>query len=164
LLHFSLPHTISSILLEIKNELNSPFIKYRIDILTNLGTIFLYRIKNQIENSDITKKRSYLVELHNLRSDIYRHPQMDWSIDNMCQQVCLSRSYFQSLYKKFFSVSCNEDVINARIALAKTLLASSILNINEIAERCGYANTEHFMRQFKKKTGTSPKKFRNSEC
>lgn len=161
LMHFSLPHTISSILYEINYELNSPFIKYKKDILTNLGVIFLCRITNEVENSEITEKREHFLQLYELRSRIYRDPQINWSVDNMSQEVCLSRSYFQHLYKTFFSVSCNEDLINARIMLAKKLLVSSMLNINEIAEKCGYRNTEHFIRQFKRKAGASPKKFRN---
>lgn len=161
LLHFSLPHTISNILHEINCELNSPFIKYKKNILTNLGVTFLYRITNEVENPEITEKREHFLQLYELRSHIYRDPQMNWSVENMSQEVCLSRSYFQHLYKNFFSISCNEDVINARITHAKKLLVGSMLNINEIAEKCGYTNTEHFIRQFKRKTGVSPRKFRN---
>ena len=160
LLNISIPNTISSILTEIKNELNNTYAEYRREILTNLGTVFLYRLKNEFEKSSIYKI-NYYTKLHNLRLDVYRNPQLDWSVDNMVQKVNLSRSYFQSLYKSFFSASCTEDVIKARIAQSKILLLNSTLTIKEIADRCGYSNTEHFIRQFKGKIGTSPKQFRN---
>jgi len=160
LLNISIPNTISSILTEIKNELNNTYAEYRREILTNLGTVFLYRLKNEFEKSSIYKI-NYYTKLHNLRLEVYRNPQLDWSVDNMAQKVNLSRSYFQSLYKSFFSASCTEDVIKARIAQAKILLLNGTLTINEIADKCGYSNTEHFIRQFKSKIGTSPKQFRN---
>lgn len=162
LLHVSLPNNISSILAEIKNELYSTFVKYKHEILTSLGTAFLYRIKNEIQKSSIynTKKR-YFPELYNLRLEIYRDPQEEYTIEAMSKRINLSRSYFQYLYKSFFSVSCTEDVINARIARAKILLSSTSLTVSETAEKCGYSNTEHFVRQFKIKTGTTPIKFRN---
>jgi AraC-like DNA-binding protein len=100
------------------------------------------------------------VQLYDLRSLIYQDPQTPWSVEKMCQKVCLSRSYFQHLYKNFFSISFSNDLINARINFAKKLLVSTMLNINEISEKCGYANVEHFIRQFKKKKGVSPKHFR----
>ena len=36
-----------------------------------------------------------------------------------------------------------------------------ILTIAEIAERCGFANTSHFTRFFREKTGQTPAAFRN---
>ena len=48
----------------------------------------------------------------------------------------------------------------ARIAYAKILLSTGELSINEISERCGYSYAEHFVRQFKSRTGVSPGKFR----
>lgn len=162
LLHSSHPNALSGILSEIKSELSSTFSKYKAELLTNLGTAFLYRIKSEIENTDaINVRRNHFTELYNLRLSLYRTPQRDWSIETMSQEVCLSRSYFQNLYKRFFSVSCNNDIINARISHARILLSTGALSVTEIAEKCGYKSTEHFIRQFKSKTGVSPQKFRS---
>lgn len=160
LMHFSLPHTISNVIAEIHNELNSPFIKYKEKVLSTLGLAFLLRIANELEKPEIIEKKEHFVQLYDLRSLIYQDPQTPWSVEKMCQKVCLSRSYFQHLYKTFFSISFSNDLINARINFAKKLLVSTMLNINEISEKCGYTNVEHFIRQFKKKTGVSPRNFR----
>ena len=161
LLHSSRPDALSSILAEIKIEVFSTFRKYRSELLTNLGTAFLYRVKSEIENANVTNvRRSHFAELYGLRLRLYRDPQRDWSIETMSGEVCLSRSYFQFLYKSFFSVSCNEDIINARVSYSKILLSTGALSVTEIAEKCGYRSTEHFIRQFKSKTGVSPQRFR----
>ena len=161
LLHSSRPDTLSSVLTEIKIELSSTFTKYKPQLLTNLGTVFLYRIKSEIENANGVKvRRSHFAEIYGLRLSLYRDPQRDWSIETMSREVCLSRSYFQFLYKSFFSVSCNEDIINARVSYAKILLSTGALSVTEIAEKCGYRGTEHLIRQFKSKTGVSPQRFR----
>lgn len=160
-INLSLPNNISEILLEIKNELHGVFVKYKEKILSNLGMVFLYRIKSELEIIDIDDtKRRHFNKFYNLRAEIYQRPHEDWTIDCLCARIYLSRSYFQHLYKLFFSVSCTEDVINARISLAKLLLTSGNMPIKEITKRCGYANTEHFIRQFKAYTGMSPTKFR----
>ena len=55
-----------------------------------------------------------------------------------------------------------QDVIKNRIILAKDNLANTDYSIKKIANICGYSNTEHFSRQFKKETGMSPKQYRES--
>ncbi|MGN1234748.1 MAG: AraC family transcriptional regulator [Christensenellaceae bacterium] len=38
--------------------------------------------------------------------------------------------------------------------------ATSTHSVERIAERCGYWNIEHFIRQFKRETGLTPRQFR----
>ena len=63
-------------------------------------------------------------------------------------------------YKQFFGLSCQQDMINARLKFAKYYLQNSDMNIGSLAGFCGYENELHFMRQFKKFTGLTPSEYR----
>ncbi|MBR6761885.1 MAG: diguanylate cyclase [Oscillospiraceae bacterium] len=106
------------------------------------------------------KSSPYYREFVDLRERIYSNPQEDWSIDTMCQNLILSRGYFQKLYTRCFGISFTQDVINSRIELSKRLLSSTELTITEIADRSGYSNYVHFMHQFKKIVGITPTEYR----
>ncbi|MBR6556838.1 MAG: helix-turn-helix transcriptional regulator [Clostridia bacterium] len=131
------------------------------DITSFLGRVFLYKELEDLEYSDTAGDfRLHYKKLHELRRAIYNKPFEDWCVEKMAQHLCLSRYYFQRLYKQFFRVSCISDVINARLDMAKMLLLSTDISIAAVAEKCGYENVEHFNRQFKNRVGTTPKKFR----
>ena len=53
-----------------------------------------------------------------------------------------------------------EEVLLGRIEYAKYLLSSTDFTVYSISDMCGYANDVHFMRLFKKVTGTTPSKYR----
>ncbi len=155
------PELISEILQTIINEKNN-IMKYQTEILSNLGIVFLYKIKgmlqfveNNINNHDIYQK------FNNLRLSLYQSPQKKWSIEEAAAKTCFSVSYFKHLYKKIFNISFTQEVISARIAMAELLLKNTNLRVSEIASECGYQNVEHFIRQFKKETDTTPAQFRN---
>lgn len=97
-----------------------------------------------------------------LRSKIYTRPYLKWSIANLSHQICLSPSYFQHLYKEYFGITCNADIIHARIEYAKQLLKNQSLTVHYVSEQCGYENDVHFMRQFKQNTGLTPTQYRTS--
>ncbi len=161
LIHIPLPDAISNLLTEIKREIYGDSSRYKHEILTELGLAFLYRLKSFSEERAIAPaKRHQFNLLYQMRDEIYRSPNLDWTVDGICNRVCMSRSYMQHLYKEFFSVSCIEDVIRARLKLASSLLQNGSHTVAEIAERCGYGNPEHFSRQFKHFIGISPKEFR----
>ena len=88
------------------------------------------------------------------------NPQREWDIELIAKEIGISRSHLQRLYKQFFSVSCLDDVITARINKAKSLLRHTDLRIQEIAVQCGYQNVSHFMRQFKDKCGVTAMQYR----
>ena len=100
---------------------------------------------------------SALIEL---REKVYRNPQMKWNVDSMANDVNMSRSYFQHIYREMFGVSCITDVINGKIEKAKEILSETSCTISQVSAMCGYDNEEHFMRQFKKIVGVTPTKYR----
>jgi AraC family transcriptional regulator of arabinose operon len=91
---------------------------------------------------------------------IYRHPEEKWTIERLSNQVNLSPSHFQRLYKKTFQTSCIADVITCKLQFAKTSLTATSDTIRDIAIQCGYENEEHFMRQFKQAVGMTPTEYR----
>jgi len=111
--------------------------------------------------TEITPQYYSLIKL---RTEIYNKPGNNWSVPVMSEYLHLSPGYLQTLYKNTFGISCIDDLIISRIRLAKEYLKYSSYTIAEVAFRCGYNNVEHFCRQFKQKTGFTPRNFRNLAC
>ncbi len=114
---------------------------------------------------DAKKSNKIEISLHfhaltDLRKAIYQDPKRKWRVGDMAEKLHLSEGYLQSLYHKTFGVSCMEDVISSRIRSAKSLLRYTNKTITQIAEFCGYNNTEHFCRQFKRISGQTPGSYR----
>jgi len=126
-------------------------------ILDHLTTALL----NKLEDESKTKEYPEIYyQIAALREEIYRNPQLSWNITAMAASIHISEGYLLSVYKHYFNTTCISDVINSRIQAASELLISTSKSVEEIAETCGYHNTEHFIRQFKKKTGLTPAKYR----
>lgn len=101
--------------------------------------------------------------LNELRMDIHLNPNRNWTVKEMAARLNVSVGYLEDIYKTAFGINCIDDVIQNRINLAKGyLLHEKSTTIAEIATLCGYQSIEHFYRQFKKNTGLTPNKFRNS--
>lgn len=132
-------------------------------ILSSLGLAFLYKVSEAAGALSVedNKWHNQYATFYRLREDIYKKPALDWSIEYAANKLFLSRFHFQRLYKQFFETTFQNDLICARISLAKKLLLYSNNKIYEIAEMCGYKNVEHFTRQFTKQVGVTPKEFRN---
>lgn len=96
----------------------------------------------------------------NLHLEIEANPNYPWTIEEMADRLNMSVSYFQSVYKKNFGISCMKDVYKKRIEMAKKYLTDSNYTITQIADLCGYQNTEHFCRQFKQITGITASGYR----
>lgn len=105
-------------------------------------------------------KSPHSEQLRELRAQIYSNPAKKFSIDELSKQISLSPTYFQTLYKSEFDVSCYEDILRAKTELAEYYLKSTNLSVCRISELCGYENDVHFMRQFHRRKGMTALKFR----
>jgi len=130
------------------------------EAIDSLLRYFLIKLTESMSLRGRNYEKALLSRIHFLRSRIYKEPQLPWSVPMMAESVNLSISYFQTLYKHMFQISCIQDVICARIALAENLLLFTDNTAREIAAACGYQNEIHFSRQFRKMTGKTPMEYR----
>lgn len=133
------------------------FTHHRDTLLDNLVESLVYMIADE---NKIGKFPDIYYELVSLRKELYYRPAADWTISCMAEKLHISTGYLHALYQQYFHTTCMNDVITSRIKYACDLLVSSNLSVAEIAECCGYSNTEHFIRQFKERTKITPGKYR----
>jgi AraC-like DNA-binding protein len=81
-------------------------------------------------------------------------------LDRWCSARGVSYHTFRLWFQKENGISPKQYLSQIRIRKAKEWLMGSSLQIQEIAEKIGYANAFHFSNHFKKETGLTPKAFR----
>lgn len=99
-------------------------------------------------------------EFQELRLAMLSHYEKEWTMEKLCERANMEKSQFYSYYKKFFSSTPHNDLIEVRLDKAKNLLTNQALSISQTAELCGFSNLSHFSRYFKKHCGCSPKEWR----
>jgi AraC-like DNA-binding protein len=83
------------------------------------------------------------------------------TVKYLAEQVHLSPSYLSDLLKKETGKNAQEHIHYYLIEAAKNLLLNSEKNVNEIAYNLGFEYPQYFNTLFKKKTGRTPKEFRD---
>ncbi|KRE58319.1 helix-turn-helix domain-containing protein [Paenibacillus sp. Soil750] len=84
------------------------------------------------------------------------------TLQQVAEQVHLSRNYFSELFKKETGTNFNEYLMQVRLEHAMQLLRTRPLKVSEVAERVGYANASYFIKLFRKYTGSSPHDYMES--
>jgi two-component system response regulator YesN len=82
------------------------------------------------------------------------------SLEQMSKMVGFNPSYFSTLFKKEMGQNFLEYLTTLRIDHARQALSDQSKSIVAVAEECGYGDTKHFSKQFKKQTGLTPAKYR----
>lgn len=158
-----LPCPLSNIVSDtIKNIYQEYIGQYQDQTIVNylMNAMFLYVSRSHSivkELSDDDKKLLY--KFDELRNDIYNDCNKYSSLAEMSSRMFLSESRFCHLYKKFYHISPIQDLTNVKIQTAKQLLLTTDYQVKEIAQMCGFANEFSFIRCFKNKTGSSPRKW-----
>lgn len=158
------PGFIPGSFLQMKKELFSGK-RYNEDMLDIHFREFLIKLSRSLL-SDAAKTVCNSAErkkMEDLRLRMLSKPECDWTVESMANSVYLSPSRFHAVYKMLFGSSPMKDLINARIDAAKLLLMTDAQStLAELAEKLGYKNPYHFIRQFKAVTGVTPGVYRKN--
>jgi len=93
---------------------------------------------------------------------INEHLRDELSLVELSRIAELSPHYFATAFKASTGISPHRYVIERRIDLARDLLLRKEKTISEIALAVGFSNQSHLTASFRRTTGVTPRKFRQS--
>ena len=107
----------------------------------------------QVKHSDIVYKVMEYVK---------RNYATKISLDDVAKHVYLSRSYLSSVFKDETGYSLFNYINRVRVEKSKLYLLDNTISLVDVAALCGFEDQSYFTKVFKKATGVSPKKYRDS--
>ncbi len=132
--------------------------------LTNLLAVHLLRnysgaaVKPKLENEDGPLDA---LKLNQVKDFIEERLAEDLTIADMAAIVHMSQFHFARAFKAATGTPPHRYLTQRRLERAKVLLEVTRLSVAEVAYRVGFDNKSHFIAQFRKATGTTPKAFRD---
>ena len=91
---------------------------------------------------------------------IQQHYREKLTLEDVARQVNLSPFHFSRVFKQYAGCAPMEYAQKIRMDMAKCLLKTTDLPIEQIAERVGYGSSSSFANMFTQKVGLSPTQFR----
>jgi DNA-binding response OmpR family regulator/nitrogen-specific signal transduction histidine kinase len=135
------------------------------------------RIRKLIEGRELLKKRfsqdvdinlkevtankldeTFLEKLITLIEENISEP--DFNVDQLCADLCMSRSQAYKKVKSISGFAINEFIIQIKLKRAAKMLIESSMNISEIAYYLGFFDHSHMNRHFRNAFNCSPKEYR----
>ena len=104
------------------------------------------------ESGDLVSTIKCYIQEHLSDTDLNRQQIAD--------EIHINPDYMSHLFHKKTGVSLMSYISEQRINTAKRLLATTMLPLQQIAERVGFSNSSYFHRQFKKTVGVTPQQDR----
>jgi AraC-like DNA-binding protein len=80
-------------------------------------------------------------------------------LEELADQVGISLKKLKMGFKQIYGDSVYSFLFDYKMDYARKLLDSGTYNVNEVGLRIGYSTASHFISAFKKKFGTTPKKY-----
>lgn len=111
-------------------------------------------------NMNPSSEKENYVHMANAISFMEKNYIEDISVTRMAQQANLSSRHFSRLFQEIYHDSPGNYLLQFRLEKSKQLLMQSNNTITQIADQCGFRDSNYFSRQFFKKNGISPRDFR----
>lgn len=97
----------------------------------------------------------------NIIKYMHQHIGENLSMERICEEVKLSKSYVNAIFFKCTKHAPMEFFTDLKMREACRMLRSTNLYVYEIAQQLGYKDPYYFSRLFKKVVGISPKEYKN---
>ena len=111
--------------------------------------------------ADHKKKSGVNFHVEEVKKNIISKRFTKISIQEIADELGISKEYMQKLFKKHEGISITEYISDIKIEAACNMLRYSDRKIQEIAEYLHYGSVSHFSTAFRKKMHQSPKEYRD---
>lgn len=128
-----------------------------------IGILFIECIRDymqQIHDTDNWLNVLSHPQLSNALAAIHNQPERAWTVEDLADCCCMSRSKFASLFHQCVGQSPLAYLQQHRLNLASQLLRHSQTTIKQIAHDVGYRSETAFSQSFKRQFNISPTQYR----
>lgn len=129
------------------------------DIYDEALLIFI-RILQRVSRSLRSSRETISPDALHLKEYIHRNIRRNISTQELAQVIYRSESQATRIFKKAFSVTPCEYILRLKMETARQLLLNTNLRIIDISARLGFTDEHYFSKCFKRKTGFSPREYR----
>lgn len=155
--------TILNISLLLKSEMENGGIAGRLytESLANVLAVHLLRNYSGAVVPKLEDGLLDVLKLNQVKDFIEARLAENLTIADMAAVVHMSQFHFARAFKAATGTPPHRYLISRRMERAKVLLSVTRLSVAEVAYRVGFDNKSHFIAQFRKATGTTPKAYRD---
>ena len=121
---------------------------------------FMARILALKVSSDTNEYKKYEKTVSDICEYISHNLDKDLTIDHLAGFANISKFHFIRVFQNITGYTPHKYILLLQINMAKSLLNNEDLSIAEIAEKCYFGDSKNFILNFKKFTGTTPRKHR----
>jgi AraC family transcriptional regulator len=97
-----------------------------------------------------------------LRDFIDAHLTQPLTLGDLAEVACLSEFHLARMFRASFGLPPAAWIAQQRLDRARTLLRTTTLPLEQVALRCGYANSSHLSHRFRAALGATPSAFRRT--
>jgi AraC-like DNA-binding protein len=136
----------------------------REEISRNLGYAIIYEVigiykkKQPLRQQPYSRKQALYFEFAQL---ITKHYKEQKDIEFYAEQLCITSRYLSVVCKEISGTTAKECIDLHIMVNARILLTTTTMTILQISDELNFANPSFFTQYFKKRTGVTPKKYRN---
>jgi AraC-like DNA-binding protein len=94
---------------------------------------------------------------------LHDSPAHDWNLSRLAHEAGMSRSVLVERFTELVGMPPMQYLTRWRMQLAATLLASTQLNLSEVADRVGYTSEAALSRAYKRWVGVAPAEWRRKK-
>ncbi|KOS08241.1 AraC family transcriptional regulator [Flavobacterium akiainvivens] len=160
---------ISSLLVQIQNELKSNIDKYSQDVIVSHIDLLLNYSNRFYNRQFLTRKainNDLLTKLEQILNDYFNAETVSnkglLTVQYIANEVNLSPSYLSDLLRNTTGQNAQQYIQKYLIEKAKELLTTTNFSVSEIAYQLGFEYSQSFSKLFKAKTKVSPLVYRHS--
>lgn len=122
--------------------------------------------ENKADDDDdekgVTQNVELVAGLHRVFEEEKVFLRPDIHIEDVAKMLLTNRTYVTRLMRQEYGLSFIEYVNVARIQHSQSLLYTTNMTLDEVAERSGFQSTSNYCRAFKRYIGTTPLAWKNS--
>jgi len=112
-----------------------------------------------IEQCPFLVDESNVIKIRKAKDIIISRMAEPPSLQELADEIDLSLKKLKEGFKQIYGDSVFSFLFDYKMEVARKLLESGGYNVNEVGLKVGYSTSSHFIAAFKKKYGTTPKKY-----